>query len=74
MFTQTCFKYNLGDFAPYTERHIVITKTALRVYESKQKSLQTYGKPIIAIPLSAVEKAERLKFDFNDDQRMEHAV
>ena len=63
----------MADFAPYTERHLVITKNALRVYENKQKALSTYGKPIIAIPLSAVEKAERIKFDFNDDQRMEQA-
>ncbi len=63
----------MSDFAPYTERHLVITKNALRVYENKQKALSTYGKPIIAIPLSAVDKAQRIKFDFNDDQRMEHA-
>jgi hypothetical protein len=57
----------MGDFAPYTERHIIITKNALRVYENKHKALAMYGKPIIAIPLSAVLKAERIKFDFNDD-------
>jgi hypothetical protein len=45
----------------------------LRVYETKQKALSTYGKPIIAIPLAAVRKAERIKFDLlRDDIRFEN--
>jgi hypothetical protein len=50
----------------------VLTKTAVRVYETKQKALSTYGKPIIAIPLAAVRKVERIKFDLlRDDIRFE---
>jgi hypothetical protein len=73
LFNQSCYKFNFSDFNPYTERHIVLTKNAVRVYENKTKALSTYGKPIIAIPLSAVEKVERIKFDYNDDTRMEGA-
>ena len=51
---------------------MVITKSAVRVYETKQNALSTYGKPIIAIPLAAVRKAERIKFDLlRDDIRFE---
>lgn len=51
---------------------MVLTKTAVRVYETKQKALSTYGKPIIAIPLAAVRKVERIKFDLlRDDIRFE---
>jgi hypothetical protein len=51
---------------------VVVTKSAVRVYESKQKALSTYGRPIIAIPISAVKKVERTKFDLRDDVRFEH--
>jgi len=50
----------------------MITKNAVRVFESKQVALSLYGKPGIAIPFSAVEKIERIKFDYNDDTRMEN--
>lgn len=48
----------------------MITKTAIRIFENKEKSLSTYGKPIIAIPLNAVSKVERTSFDLNSDDRM----
>lgn len=66
------FKFNFNDYSPYIERYVVITKNAIRVYENSQQSLSTYGKPILAIPLLAVKKIQRLKFDQSDDQRMEN--
>lgn len=54
-------------------RHIIVTKNAIRVYESKTKASSTYGKPIIAIPFSALQKVERVKFDLTDDSRMSRA-
>ena len=45
----------------------------MRVYENKQKALSTYGRPIITIPLAAVKKIERIKFDvMRDDLRFEN--
>ena len=51
---------------------MIITKNAVRVYEDKTKALSTYGRPIVAIPLAAVKRAERLKFDTRDDTRFEN--
>jgi hypothetical protein len=50
-----------------------VTKNSIRIYEDKSKALASHSKPLIAIPLSAVKKVERTKFDINDDQRMERA-
>ena len=50
----------------------MITKNAVRVFENKQIALSLYGKPVIAVPFNAIEKIERIKFDFNDDTRMEN--
>lgn len=66
-------KFYFHEFQPYYPRYVVITKSAIRVYESKQKSLSLYGKPIIAIPLAAVRKVERIKFDLTDDSRFENS-
>jgi len=52
-------------------RHLIFTKTAVRVYESKAKALSTHVKPLIAVPISAVVKVERVKFDTNDDVRFD---
>ena len=49
---------------------MVITKTAIRIYENRGKANSIYGKPMIAIPVSAVEKCERLAFDHAEDPRM----
>ena len=67
LFSQTVQKFNFNEFSPYSQRHVVVTKTAIRVYESKDKALSTYGKPIIAIPLSAVTAVQRTTFDTKDD-------
>ena len=66
------YKFNFNDFNPYIERFVVITKSAVRVYENRQQSFSTYGKPMLAIPLKAVKKIERIKFDQSDDQRLEN--
>ena len=65
-------KFNFNEFQPYSQRHIVVTKTAIRVYENKEKALSTYGKPLIAIPLNAVTSVQRTSFDTKDDQRVEN--
>jgi len=50
----------------------VLTRSAVRIYETKQKALSTYGRPIVAIPLAAVRKVERIKFDIlREDIRFE---
>ena len=48
-----------------------MTKSAVRIYETKKDALSTYGKPIVAIPLNAVSKVERVMFNMADDQRMD---
>ena len=67
------YKYYFNEFNPYSERYIVVTRSAVRVYENKQKALSTYGKPLIAIPLNAVKRVDRIKFDMSDEVRMENA-
>jgi hypothetical protein len=49
---------------------VIFTKSAIRVYESRGKAVSTYGKPLLALPLNAVVKIERIKFDVADDSRM----
>jgi hypothetical protein len=46
---------------------VVVTKTAIRVYENNEKALSTYGKPLLAIPLAAVKGIKRTSFDTKDD-------
>jgi hypothetical protein len=33
--------------------------------------MSTYGKPMIAIPLTAVRRVDRTKFDMSDDARLQ---
>ena len=73
LFSQTCYKFNFNEYCPYTERHIIVTKSALRVYENKRSALSTYGKPLIAIPFNAIETIERTMMDHSFDTRMEKA-
>ena len=57
---------------PFSERYLVLTRSAVRIYENKQQALSTYGRPIVAIPLAAVKKVERIKFDIlREDIRFE---
>eukprot|EP00347_Sterkiella_histriomuscorum_P024380 403331322 len=71
IFTLSCFKFNFNQYIPYHPKHVIITKNAIRIYPSKKDALNLYGKPEIAIPLSAVESIKRTVFDWNDDKRME---
>jgi len=73
LFSKTLHKFNFDD-KPYIERHVVITRNALRIYENQQQALSTYGKPIIAIPWNAVETIQRTMFDANDDTRIDSAT
>ena len=44
----------------------------MRIYENKARALSTYGRPLVAIPLAAVAKVERIKFDIlREDIRFE---
>ncbi|CDW72924.1 UNKNOWN [Stylonychia lemnae] len=71
LFSQTVQKFNFNEFTAYTQRHAIITKTAIRIYESKEKAISTYGKPMIAIPLNAVSKVQRTSFDTKEDARLD---
>ena len=63
-------QFNFLQYNPYHPRYIVVTKSALRIYENKNASLGQYSKPLIAIPLSAVNYAARTRFDIRDDDRL----
>ena len=66
-------KFYFNEQSPFYSRFLVVTKSAVRVYENKQKALSTYGRPLIAIPLSAVLKVERTKYDvMREDIRFEN--
>lgn len=67
-------KFAFNEYQPYAQRYIVVTKNAVRIYENKKKALITYGKPIIAVPLAAISKVERIKFDLRDDGRMDEGI
>ena len=49
---------------------MIVTKNAVRIYESKTNALTTFSKPILAVPLSSVQKIERIRFDMTDDKRL----
>lgn len=70
LLSQTLHKFNFNEYNAYQPRHMIVTKNAVRLYESKQKALATFSKPILAIPLSAVQRIERIKFDQTDDKRL----
>ena len=68
-------KYYYYEPNPFYERYLVVTKSAVRIYESKQKAMSIYGKPLVAIPLAAVNKVERTKYDvMREDIRFENFV
>eukprot|EP00347_Sterkiella_histriomuscorum_P017562 403348860 len=72
LYSQTLQKFNFNEFQPYSQRHAVVTKTAIRIYENKEKAISTYGRPLAAIPLAAVSSIQRTSFDTKDDQRLEN--
>jgi len=49
----------------------VVTKTAIRLYADADKAVISPQKPIMAIPLAAVRKIHRVKFDSKDDERLQ---
>jgi len=63
-------RFNFSDFEAYQPRHIVVTKSAVRIYDDRNSSLGIYSKPLVAIPLSAVRYLARIRFDMRDDERM----
>jgi hypothetical protein len=65
-------RFYFNESQPFYSRYIVITKNAVRVYEDRARALSTYGRPLIAIPLAAVKRVERVKFDMRDDIRFEN--
>jgi hypothetical protein len=38
----------------------VITSKALRIYENAQKASSVYGKPLLVVPVSAINSVQRL--------------
>lgn len=70
LFSGEMQKYQFADYEPFVGRHLVITKTAIRVYENADKAVISPQKPLMAIPLAAVRKIHRVKFDSKDDERL----
>jgi hypothetical protein len=66
-------RFHFNDEEPFPDRYLVVTKNAVRVYENKSKASSAYGKPIVAVPLAAVNRVDRVMFDTRDDLRFEHA-
>jgi hypothetical protein len=63
-------RYQFTDYEAFQPRFVVVTKSAIRLYESADKSVSAHGKPLIAIPLAAVQKIEKIRFDAHDDERL----
>ncbi|TNV79252.1 hypothetical protein FGO68_gene6991 [Halteria grandinella] len=67
-------KYSFSDMLPFTPRYLVLTSNSLRIYEKESQAQSLYGKPIIAIPLSAIEKVGRVYIgDIKGDERITRA-
>ena len=66
-------RFHFNEHEPFQNRYIVITKSSIRIFQDFAHSQSTYGKPILAIPLGAVNRVDRIKFDIRDDLRFEHA-
>lgn len=56
-------KYSFNDYEPFSLRHLVVTKNSVRIYESKASKESEHGKPLFALPLSAIRGISRIKFD-----------
>lgn len=63
-------RYQFMDYEPFVNRYVVVTKNAIRIYEDADRAVCSPQKPLAAIPLAAVTKIHRVKFDSNDDERI----
>ena len=70
LFAGPVSRYNFADYEAFSGRYLIITKSAVRVYESADRAVTSPGKPLVAIPLSAVRKVHKVKFDAKDDERL----
>ncbi len=63
-------RYNFEEYEPFNARFVVVTRNALRIYENEKQSLNSYSRPICAIPLSAISHVSRTQFPKGDDDRL----
>ncbi len=64
-------KYSFNDFEPFSLRHFVVTMNSVRIYENKAAKETFSGRPMFALPLSAIRGISRIKFDSEDQRIME---
>lgn len=71
LFEGNLFKFSFNDMEAFTLRYVVVTSDSVRVFESETQARSLYSKPLLAVPLTAIEKVGRVYFgDRNDDHRL----
>lgn len=56
-------KFKPGYTGTFVSRYIQVTETAIRIYRNRAFALSASHKPLLAIPVEAFLKVERVSFD-----------
>jgi hypothetical protein len=65
LFEAELVKYKPGYSGTFVSRYIQVTETALRVYKHRAFALSVNHKPLLAIPVEAFQKVEKVNFDLS---------
>jgi len=71
LFEAELMKYKPGYTGTFVSRYIQVTETSLRIYKNRAYALSAGHKPLLAIPVEAFLKVERVNFDLKINGRNE---
>ena len=63
MFQGRLNKFQAGFKNSFNPKWVVVTRTAFRYYKNMEASVANLGKPLLAVPVQAIEKCEKVNFD-----------
>ena len=56
-------KFQAGFKNSFNPKWVVVTHSAFRYYKNMEASVQNSGKPLLALPMYALERCNRVNFD-----------
>ena len=56
-------KFQAGFRNCFNPKWVVVTRSAFRYYKNMEASVQNSGKPLMAIPMHALQRCARVNFD-----------
>lgn len=56
-------KFQAGFKNSFNPKWVVVTRSAFRYYKNMEASVQNSGKPLLALPMYALERCNRVNFD-----------